>query len=162
MRQTLETWLTEESLPFEALDDEGAVLHLSLTYPPGSPFRVDLVQPRREPPDLLIVGAGVTVADRHREAFRRLTPDDRRGFLWEFCYLMGSRNTEFELQHPEFVLERFSVTAPIYRDGLTKDRFMTALRDVHRSKLLGIWKIQEFGDEPEGPGLREFRKDLGF
>jgi hypothetical protein len=59
------------------------------------------------------------------------------------------------------VLERFSVTAPIYRDGLSKDRFIGSLREIHRSKLLGIWKIQEFGDEPEGPGFREFLRDLG-
>jgi hypothetical protein len=162
VREIIEIWLNEEGLQAEAVDDEGAIVHLSLTYPPGSPFRIDLVQPRREPPDLLLVGTGVTVADHHREAFRRLTPDDRRSFLWEFCYLLGDRPTEFELHHPDFVLEQFSVTSPVYLDGLTKDRFMAAVRDVHRTKLLGIWKIQEFGDEPEGPGLRGFRKDLGI
>ena len=54
------------------------------------------------------------------------------------------------------------MTVPLYRDGLIKDTFMRGLREVHRSKLLGIWKIQEFADEPRGPGFREFRKDLGI
>ena len=162
MRETIETWLDEEKLHHEPVEDPRAVFHLSVVYPPGSPFRVDLVQPDRPTPDLLVIGAGVTVADHHREAISRLTPDDRRSFLWGFCYLLGDRSVEFELHHPDLVLERFSVTSPVYRDGLTKDRFMAALREVHRTKLLGIWKIQEFGDEPEGPGFRGFRKDLGI
>jgi hypothetical protein len=162
MREFIEGWLTEEDLPFEPVEDGRAHFHLSATYPPKSPFRVDLVQPRRKVPDLLVIGAGVTVADNHREAFMRLTPDDRRAFIWEFSFLLGKRPVEFELHHPEHVLERFSVTMPLYRDGLIKDVFMRSLREVHRSKLLGIWKIQEFADEPMGPGFREFRKDLGF
>jgi hypothetical protein len=123
---------------------------------------VDIVQPERGTPDLLLVGAGVNVSAKHREALTRLTVDDRRSFLWDFCYAVGNRPVEFELHHPEFVLERFSATAPVYRDGLCKHEFMKALREVHRTKLIGIWKIQEFCDEPEGPGFREFRKDLGL
>jgi hypothetical protein len=162
MQNLIETWLTEEGYTFENVEDERAIFHVSLIYPPESPFRVDLVQPKRDVPDLLLVGAGVTVAQKHRDAFARLTLDDRRGFLWDFCFVVGNRPVEFELHHPEFVLERFSATAPVYRDGLTKHEFMRALREVHRTKLLCIWKIQEFGDEPDGPGFREFRKDLGL
>ena len=160
MRDLVVKWLTEEEYDFEEVEDEHAIFHISLVYPPHSPFRVDIVQPKRDVPDLLLVGAGVNVASKHQEALARLTLDDRRGFLWDLCYVVGNRPVEFELHHPDFVLERFSATAPVYRDGLTKHEFMRALREVHRTKLLGIWKIQEFGDEPEGPGFREFRKDL--
>jgi len=162
IRELVERWLAEEDLPFEAVPDEKSHFHLSITYPLKAPFRVDAVQPKRKCPDLLVIGAGVTVADNHREAFQRLTPDDRRSFIWEISFLLGDRPVEFELRHPEHLLETFSVTVNIFRDGLTKDTFMRGMREVHRTKLLGIWKIQEFADEPKGPGFREFRQGLGL
>jgi hypothetical protein len=47
------------------------------------------------------------------------------------------------LRRPEDVLESFVITTAIYLDGLTKDRFMTAIGDVYKSKLLASWKLQE-------------------
>ena len=162
IQANVERWLREERIAFEPVADDAALFHVSVVYPIESPYRIDVVQPDRPHPDLLLVGSGVTVADDHRAAIARLTPDDRRDFLWDVCHLLAHRPAEFELQHPNDVLERFSVTAPLYEEELRKGTFIGALREVHRTKLLGIWKIQEFGDEPEGPGFRSFRRDLGL
>ena len=62
--------------------------------------------------------------------------------------LLNSFPVGFQMNHPEKVLQGFMVTAEIYEDGLSKDRFMSAILDVHRAKLAGVWEINKrFGTQ---------------
>jgi hypothetical protein len=58
---------------------------------------------------------------------------------------------EFEMEHPENILGKFTITDLIYEDGLSKDRLMASIRKVWKANLQVIWILQkEFGTpEPE-------------
>jgi len=40
-------------------------------------------------------------------------------------------------------VDAVSTIAPIYSDGLTKDRFMTAVKDVYKSQALAFLQIED-------------------
>jgi hypothetical protein len=53
---------------------------------------------------------------------------------------------DFQLQHPDNVLQSYVISDEIYEDGMSKDRFISTIKKVFRAKLHGLWKIQgQFG-----------------
>jgi hypothetical protein len=56
---------------------------------------------------------------------------------------------DFEIDHPENILEKFTITDQIYEDGLSKDRLMSAIRKVWRANLQVIWILQKEYGGPE-------------
>jgi len=68
--------------------------------------------------------------------------------------MLAKGNIEFELRHPDNILEFVRVHKFLFEDGFSKQMFMNTLFDVNRSKLLVIWFIQkQFGVPPSrAPG----------
>jgi hypothetical protein len=136
-------WCTNEGIFKKYLkDDEKANFHLLLHYPENSNNPIDVVQPK-DKDDVIVIGAGTQVSPQHVNEIKKLSSDKKMELIQELRMLLGPRPTEFELKHPNEILELFVITSPIYFDGLTKDRFMSTIREVFKSKLIGIWKIQE-------------------
>ena len=65
--------------------------------------------------------------------------------------MINTQGVDFQLQHPDNILESFLVTAEIFEDGLTKDKLISTVKNVFRAKIMCVWKIQrELGIEEEG------------
>lgn len=145
-------WSTNEGIFKKYIkDDAKANFHLLLNFPENSTNPIDVVQPK-DKDDSIVIASATQVSPNHIQEIKKLSIEKRRSFLNELRILLGARPTEFELKHPDDILELYVITSPIYFDGLTKDRFMTVISDVFKSKLLGIWKIQEKFGFPDQKG----------
>lgn len=124
-----------------------ATFQLNLRFP-NPQSNINVFQPKGKN-DTLIVGAVIEVAEPHKQQLRALDNEKREKFIWDLRLTLAQGNIEFEMRHPNNVLEFVRVHKFLFEDGFSKHAFMNALLDVNRSKLLVIWFIQrEFGVSP--------------
>ena len=142
IKQNIMKWCKEEGIFREERDDPNAKFNFLITYPKDIPHIMNIVQPK-EGDDKIIVLCRTDVSPGHLEKMKGKTKRELDEFLWDLRFVLGNRPTEFNLKHSNSILESFMVSATIYLDGLTKDNFITALRNTYKSKLLAIWKIQQ-------------------
>jgi len=95
--------------------------------------------------------SSTSVNPGHREIMGRSRPDQRAEFIWALRFVTNTFSVDFEMDHPENILEKFTITDSIYEDGLSKDRLMSAIRKVWKANLQVIWILQKEygGPEPE-------------
>jgi hypothetical protein len=113
------------------------------------------VQPASSP-DLVLVLSPTSVSPEHRQIMEKSGPEQRAEFIWALRFVMNTFPVDFEMDHPENILAKFTITDIIYEDGLSKDRLMASIRKVWKANLQVIWILQkEFGTpepEPKEPG----------
>lgn len=140
-------WLEELKLASEKVENPKADLHLLVEFPRETGQKLDLIFPREE--DLLLIGCAIPVPEEHQALMEKLKPRERDAIIWDFRYSFSFMSVGFNLYHPEGILKRFTVSTGIYADGLTKDAFVRALTDIHKTKILGIWIMERrFGYTP--------------
>lgn len=144
-KQSVLKWCKEERIFREDNKDENAAFNLTINYPVNIPHLMNVVQPKNN--DHVVILCKTDSDPELLKKMKSMVKKELDRFIWDIRFTLGSRPTEFEIRHKDGILESFMITAPIYLDGLTKDRFMSALRDVYKTKLLVIWKIQQkFGE----------------
>lgn len=146
IKQKVLAWCKEERIFKEEPKDENAKFNFIVNYPERLPHMMNIVQPKERDDRVLILC--ITNADPALIERMKSTPKKEMDeFMWDVRFALGNRPTEFEIKYSDGVFESYIVTAPIYLDGLSKNAFMTALREVYKSKLLVIWKLQQkFGE----------------
>ncbi|MGZ7117952.1 MAG: DUF2299 domain-containing protein, partial [Methanobacterium sp.] len=149
----VQKWLSDEGLFRQKVPDQNANFHFIINYPEG--HVLDVIQPTGKN-DMILIACATNVSPEHQTEIRLLDLDKREKFTWEFRFLLNNHSVDFQLQHPENVLASFLITDEIYDDGLTKDRLISSIKKIFRSKLQGIWKIQmEFGMHDEGQNINQ-------
>lgn len=144
----VQKWLSDVGVFRQKVPDENTNFHFIIAYPEENVM--DVIQPKGNP-DLVVIGCATNVSPQHLSEFRKLSRKKREDFIWNFRYMINSQGVDFQLQHPDNVLENFLVTSEIYEDGLTKDRLMSTLKKVFRAKIQCVWKIQQrFGYADDG------------
>lgn len=144
----VQKWLSEEGFFRQKVPDDNANFHFIINYPEG--HVLDVLQPKGKD-DMILLACATNVSPEHQTEIRLLDFEKREKFLWEFRFLLNNQFVDFQLQHPENVLQGFLVTDEIFEDGLSKDRLISSVKKIFRAKLQGIWKIQkEFGMFDEG------------
>ena len=148
MQERIRGWLGEEKVLVEEVRDEGSRFRFLIMFPRD--HYMEVVQPL-ETKDLVIILSPTSVSPGHREIMERARPEHRAEFIWALRFVMNTFAVEFEMEHPENILQKFTITDLIYEDGLTKDRLMASIRKVWKANLQVIWILQkEFGTpEPE-------------
>jgi len=149
IENNVQKWLSDEGLFRQKVPDENANFHFVINYPEG--HILDVIQPKGKE-DMILIACATNVSHEHQTEIRKLNPEKKDNFIWEFRFLLNSQFVDFQLQHPENILQNFLITDEIFEDGLNKDRLISSVRKIFRAKLHGIWKIQmEFGMYEEGP-----------
>lgn len=154
MEKRVEELCLEEGITLRKVPNDKTAFQLNLQFPnPQSTLNV--VQPKGKK-DTVIVGAVIEVADQHKKKLKELNPEKREKFIWNLRLILAKGNMEFEMKHPNNILEFVRVHTFLFEDGFSKQAFMDALLDVNRSKLLVVWYIQkEFGVSPAGSSREE-------
>ncbi len=144
LEKRVEELCLEEGIPIQKIPSDRATFQLNLQFP-NPQSNINVFQPKGKN-DTLIVGAVIEVAEPHKQKLRALDNEKREKFIWDLRLTLARSNIEFELRHPNNILEFVRVHKFLFEDGFSKHTFMNALLDVNRSKLLVIWFIQrEFG-----------------
>jgi hypothetical protein len=142
VKKLVKQWCEEEGIFDEENDDPLSEFNFTINYPIEIQHKMNVLQPA-DNKDRVVIISGTKFESGAIEKMRNLPREELEELLWDLRFTLGPRPTEFELRRPVDVPESFIITAVIYSDGLTKDRFMTAIRDVYKSKLLASWKIQQ-------------------
>jgi hypothetical protein len=147
LEKKVEELCLEEGITIRKIHNDMATFQLNLQFPnPHS--NINILQPKGKE-DTLIIGAVIEVAKSHKQRLRTLEKEEREEFIWDLRLTLAKGNTEFEMRHPDNILEFVRVHKFLYEDGFSKNSFMNALLEVNRSKLLVIWFIQKkFGVSP--------------
>jgi hypothetical protein len=136
----VQKWLSDEGFFRQKVADDNTNFHFIINYPEG--HVLDVIQPKRKD-DLIIIGCATNVSPEHLSKIRELPDDKKEKFIWDFRFLLNGQFVDFQLEHPNNVLQSFVITEEIYEDGLSKDRLISTVKKIFRAKLQGIWKIQK-------------------
>ncbi|HOK72303.1 MAG TPA: DUF2299 family protein [Methanothermobacter sp.] len=143
----IKTWLSEEGLLRQIVDDENANFHFIVNYPED--HVMDIIQPKGKK-DLILVACATSVSPEHLSKIRELSESKREEFLWQVRFSLNRFLVDFQLEHPGNVLESYLVTDEIYNDALTKDRLISTIKRVFKAKLHILWLIQKkFGGKKD-------------
>jgi hypothetical protein len=146
----VQKWLSDVGIFRKKVPDDNTNFHFIINYPEENVM--DVIQPKGNP-DLVVIGCATNVSPEHAAEIRKLSDVKKEEFIWNLRYLLNSNDVDFQLSHPNNVLESFLITAEIYEDGLTKDRLIYMIKKIFRAKIHCVWKIQEeFGIGDEGSG----------
>ena len=146
----VQKWLSDIGIFRNKMPDDNTNFHFIINYPEENVM--DVIQPKGNP-DLVVIGCATNVSPEHLSEMRNLSDSKKNDFIWDFRYMLNSKDVDFQLSHPNNVLESFLITAEIYEDGLTKDRLISIIKQVFRAKIQCVWKIQqEFGMGNDGSG----------
>lgn len=139
----VQKWLSDEGFFRQKVTDDNTNFHFIINYPEG--HVLDVIQPKGKD-DLIVIGCATNISPEHQSKIRKLKNREKEVFMWDFRFLLNSQFVDFQLQHPDNVLQNFVITDEIFEDGLSKDRLISTVKKIFRAKLQGIWKIQkEFG-----------------
>ncbi len=141
IKKIVKKWCDEEGIFEDEKEEKLNEFLFTINYPIESGDKLNLFQPLGS--DKLIIMGGVQFDEKIIEKMRSLPSEELDKLLWDLRFSLASRPTEFNLNRPdETIIEAFVTSTVIFPDGLTKDRFMTAISEVYKSKLIGTWKIR--------------------
>lgn len=147
LEKKVEELCLEEGIPVQKIRSDMAAFQLNLQFP-NPQSNINVFQPKGKD-DTIIIGAVIEIAELHKQKLRALDSEKREKFIWDLRMTLAQSHIEFEMRHPNNILEFVRVHRFLFEDGFSKHAFMNVLLDVNRSKLLVIWFIQrEFGVSP--------------
>lgn len=145
-RDKIQTWLTQEGLFKEMVQEESLYFHIAAEYPAGSGRHVSILQPKNHD-DMIVVFSRIRLAEAHQKAIAALPPKEKDRLLWQMRYDLLFQESSFELEPGKGELQSIRFTREIYYDGLNKNKLMEAVRENFKCELYVVWKFQEnFGD----------------
>lgn len=134
----IQNFLAEEGLLKQKIDDENSNFHFIVEYPKNN--ALDLIQPKGKK-DLIIIGCATEISKEQIPLIQAADLKTRQEFIWDVRFSINKFLLDFELYHPNDVLERFVITDEIFIDGLTKDRLISSIKKVFKAKLHCIWLL---------------------
>lgn len=141
-------WLVAEGLFKEQISDDTANFHFLINYP--EEHVLDIIQPKHKE-DMILIGCASEIAPE-QVALIKDSPDKKKEkFIWDIRFALNQFLLDFELEHPDNVLQRFVISEEIYEDGLTKNSLIMGIKKVFKGKLQCIWITgKAFGEGGEG------------
>jgi hypothetical protein len=149
MKDRIKGWLVEEEMLVKEIQDAHSRFRFLIMFPRD--HYMEVAQPLAGT-DMVIIISPTNVSPEHREIMGRSRPEQRAEFIWALRFVMNTLSVDFEIDHPENILDKFTITDQIYEDGLSKDRLMSAIRKVWRANLQVIWILQKEYGGPESKG----------
>jgi hypothetical protein len=134
----LEQWLREDGYTVTRQPDPRMRFLLIATTPTG--LRLTVSQ-RTTFKDRVEVNAKVDL-ELYQALFTGVAADARARFLWDLRFAYLAQHVLFEMEpsdSPRFVI----LLRNLWYDGLTKDRFMSAVQRVVEGVTLTLWKLQQ-------------------
>jgi hypothetical protein len=134
-------------------------------YPVHSAERLGVLELAAQP-GRVIIATAAELSPEHRDGFAKLDDDAKEAFQWRFRHALINNDSDFQIDGVDTLHDcptPFQIITMRYEDGLTLDSFARSLGVVHKTKLIGIWVVQEeLGPRSFGAGGRFDFKKLGF
>ena len=142
LEKKLRTWLTEEEYLVKSQTNPMAAFILVASNP-GAGISVTVSQNAKNS-DRIEISSQMMFSE-YAKKISNLSRQEREDFFWDLRFSLVISDVIFAMvppENPQSVL----VIKNIWYDGLTKDRFMSAIQRVAEGALLCSWKIiHKFG-----------------
>ena len=143
-KNIVQKWLVEEGMFKNEISDDKSNFHFIINYPEN--HIMDLIQPLGKE-DMLLIGCATEIDPSQIEAISSASSELKRNFIWDIKLTLNQFLLDFELEHPNDVLQRFVITDEIYEDGISKNNLILYIKKVFKGKLQCIWKLNKiFGE----------------
>jgi hypothetical protein len=152
MARKVREWMVEEGIYKDKIADENADYHFIAEVPPNSRQFIDIVFPKNRD-DMVVIASGIKLSEEHYRSLMTLSFDRRNELLWEMRFTLLFLPTGFQILPNVNDPQLFQFTRELYFDGLNKNLFMDAVKQVHRCKLYVIWMMQKISG---GKGEQDF------
>lgn len=156
MARKVRDWLVEEGIYKDKIADENADYHFLAEIPPNSRQFIDIVFPRNRD-DMVVVASGIKLSDEHYRSLMGLSAEKRDEVLWKMRFDLLFLPTGFQILPDANNPQLFQFTRELYFDGLNKNLFMDAVKQVHRCKLYVIWTMQRISGKRDEPDMSMYR-----
>jgi len=140
--EKVKKWLVDEGIYKDKLVDDAATHHFLVEMPPNSRQFIDVIFPKNRE-DMVIIASGLKLSDKHYKSLMSLSEDKRNEILWEIRFRLLFVETGFRIMPSLSDPQLFQFTRELYFDGLNKNMFMDALKQVHKCKLFIIWLMEK-------------------
>lgn len=127
-------WLTEEEIFRDEIKDENANYHFIAEFPNKSSRIIDIIQPKQKR-DLIIIGSVYALNKENYEKFASMPKSTRDNVLGDFTSGLLFRTSQFRIKPSSKDFQKIEFTCPLYFDGLTKNMFMSAVRENYHCNL---------------------------
>jgi hypothetical protein len=134
-------WLVEEGIYKDKVADDAADYHFVAEIPPNSRQFVDVIFPKNRD-DMVIIASGVKLSDEHYRALMSMGEEKRENLLWDMRFQLLFLEAGFQILPNVKEPQLFQFTRELYFDGLNKNVFMDAMKQIYRCKLFVIWTMQ--------------------
>lgn len=148
MREQVKGWLESEGILKGEASPPKASWGYEVQYK-GQPFMALVLQPE-DKPDLLLVVANQEIAKGLTDRLEGIPDDEYQQFELDLRLDLNLRPPEVGVvQGPKKRLWRLQHACPVFADGLNKDTFMRAIRNVFRNLMhVDLWLSRHI----PGPG----------
>ncbi|MDR3062754.1 MAG: DUF2299 family protein [Methanobrevibacter sp.] len=145
----IQDWLVEEGIYKEKIHDEHANFHFIVNYPEDNV--IDLVQVKSKE-DSIILGCGTMVSPEHQELIKNLPKSKQDKLIWEFKSTINKFLVDFQLEHPNNIMQLFVITDQIFFDGLNKNALIFNIKKIFKVKIQCMLLLEKyFGIVDESP-----------
>jgi hypothetical protein len=134
----IQNWLAEEGMFKKEIPDDNSNFHFVINYPEN--HIIDLIQPKGKD-DMILIGCATEIDPTQINLIKQSSNKDKQNFIWDIRLLLNNFLLDFELEHPNDILQRFVITDEIYEDGLSKNNLINIIKKVFKGKLQCIWKL---------------------
>ena len=140
LEEKIQKWLIDEGMFNQKVDDVNTNFHFRVNYPPE--HNIDIIQPVVKK-DMIVIGCMTKISDQHKQLMMA-NPDKNKAFIDELKLLINGYLLDFELSHPDFILDTIVITDEMYEDGITKNSLMNNIRKIFKVKIQAIWMMEKF------------------
>ncbi|WP_409198971.1 DUF2299 family protein [Methanobrevibacter acididurans] len=138
-KDLIQKWLADEGMFKREIPDDGADFHFIVNFPENQ--GMDLVKPKGK--ELILILCATNVDSGQMDLIKAASDSVKQDFIWDLRFTLNNLLLDFNLNHPNDVLEQFIITDDIFDDGLTKHVLMKTIKKVFKGKLNVIWKLEK-------------------
>jgi len=140
--EKVSNWLSQQGLSIETLNSPGYLSLFSAQIASSPEESISVSQAINE--DRVIIGRSLQLDEKDQKLLSALPAQTRAALKKDLVVLLNGRTPLFRLDEKEGVLDRLSLTQPIYADGLTKDRVMAAISELFKTQALVFLRLGDY------------------
>lgn len=148
-------WLSAEGFAVDNISQRGFAFIYRIHLPTRPQHKLSISQSVDD--DKLVVAAGLVLDESDKAVLRGLSEKVRAWLMKDLGWLLHSRPVLFQMNEEASILSNVAISHAIYLDGLTKDRLMTAINEIHKAEALFLIRLSDYlenarplGQQPSG------------
>lgn len=143
VKKRIVDWLETEKLRPKEIPDSNAHFNIVAHI---SNLGFNIIQ-RKDKKDNIFIGTNLNFTPQQISLFKGMNEAKRQSYFWNLrMRLLNSPNLgSFEIKPhaPQEISVVFISSKPIFYDGLSKDRLLNVLFDVHKAVMMTVWLLEE-------------------